>query len=283
MAKFTAISGPTGIGKTSFAIELAINTGAKIISFDSRQIYKELNIGVARPSEDELSQVKHHLIAFQSIHEPYNAQDFVNDVDLILQNSKNQNFILVGGTGFYLKALEFGLDDLPSISDTTRSEIQNEFDEKGIEFLQNEVKKIDPKSYDSIHIDNPRRLQRVIETWREHGLIYSELTTNNTDKKHDIDHIILEMPREKLYDRINRRVDIMIEQGLVEEVNSLQSLKHLKALETVGYAELFDYFDNKMTLKEAIDKIKQHTRNYAKRQMTWNNKFINSRAKIVKL
>lgn len=283
--KIISISGPTGIGKTKVAIELAKKLNAEIISFDSRQIYSELRIGVARPSESELAEVKHHLIAHKSIHDKYSAQDFVKEVYEIISNEeiRNKNYILVGGTGFFLFALENGLDELPDISDKTRKKVQRELDEKGLEFIQNRVKEIDPKSFETMEITNPRRLQRILEIWEETGEVYSELITRDSRMNGnkdgiqnllEIKNIVLDIPREILYDRINQRVDMMIENGLEEEVKENISNRDLNALNTVGYKELFQFFDGEIDLDEAIDKIKQHSRNYAKRQITWNRKYL---------
>lgn len=279
-----SISGPTGSGKTALAIQLAQVLNAEIISFDSRQIYSELSIGVARPSEEELAKVKHHLIGHKSIHEKYSAQDFVKEVESIKSKIKSQKpLILVGGTGFFLFALENGLDELPDISEATRAKVQQEFEINGIEFLQKRVQGIDPKSYEIMEKNNPRRLQRIVEIWEETGNVYSELVSrdsclhrNDGDKlsQLEIKNIVLDIPREILYERINRRVDEMIKYGLVEEAKHYFSDRNLNALNTVGYKELFAYFDGEMSLEEAIDKIKQHTRNYAKRQITWNKKYL---------
>jgi tRNA dimethylallyltransferase len=281
-----SISGPTGIGKTKVAIELAKKLNAEIISFDSRQIYSELSIGVARPSEEELAEVKHHLIGHKSIHEKYSAQDFVKEVESIKSKVKSQKpLILVGGTGFFLFALENGLDELPDISEATRFKVQQEFDQYGLESMQARVKEIDPHSYSQMEITNPRRLQRIVEIWEETGDVYSELIARKDAKTQiregeslclsgKIKNIVLDIPREILYERINRRVDEMIKYGLVEEAKHYFPDRNLNALNTVGYKELFAYFDGEMILEEAIDKIKQHTRNYAKRQITWNKKYL---------
>lgn len=289
MNKIISISGPTGIGKTKVAIELAKKLGAEIISFDSRQIYSELSIGVARPSDEELAEVKHHLVGHKSIHDKYSAQDFVKEVYSILDSHMHGNdvesktYILVGGTGFFLFALEHGLDELPDISDKTREKVQRDFEEFGLEFIQNRVQEIDPISYASMEITNPRRLQRIVEIWEETGEVYSDLILrdsrlhgNDGEKQSqlDIKHIVLDIPRDILYHRINQRVDEMIKYGLVEEAKHYLPNRELNALNTVGYKELFSNFDGEMSLEEAIDKIKQHSRNYAKRQITWNKKYL---------
>lgn len=275
--RFIAISGPTASGKTALAIALAKKLNAEIISFDSRQIYQELKIGVARPSEEELAEVKHHLIGHKSIHDKYTAQDFVKEVESIKSKVKSQNpFILVGGTGFFLYALEKGLDELPDISEGTRTKLQQEFDRYGLVYMQERVKEIDPVSYSQMETTNPRRLQRIVEIWEETGCVFSELianSSNNSFPELEIKNIVLDIPRDLLYERINHRVDLMLGQGLVDEVKNLQEFKQLNALQTVGYKELFDYLDGSVTLDYAIDKIKQHSRNYAKRQITWNRKY----------
>lgn len=292
MNKIISISGPTGIGKTKVAIELAKKLGAEIISFDSRQIYSELIIGVARPSDEELSEVKHHLIGHTSIYDKYSAQDFVKEVYSILDSRMHGNdvesktYILVGGTGFFLYALEHGLDELPDISDKVREKVQRDFEEFGLEFIQNRVQEIDPISYASMEITNPRRLQRIVEIWEETGEVYSDLINHKGIAKNvensfetlslsgKIKNIVLDIPREILYNRINQRVDEMIKYGLVEEAKHYLPNRELNALNTVGYKELFSYFDGEISLVEAIDKIKQHSRNYAKRQITWNKKYL---------
>jgi tRNA dimethylallyltransferase len=284
LPKLVAISGPTGIGKTKLAIELAKKLNAEIISFDSRQIYSELNIGVARPSEEELAEVKHHLIGHKSIHDKYSAQDFVKEVHELLDSRIHGNeVVLAGGTGFFLYALEKGLDELPDISEATRLKVQQEFDRYGLVYMQERVKEIDPVSYSQMEITNPRRLQRIVEIWEETGDIYSDLVSGdsrlrgNDGKKLsqlEIKNIVLDIPREILYDRVNQRVDRMIKYGLVEEAKHYLPNRELNALNTVGYKELFSYFDRDLTLEEAIDKIKQHSRNYAKRQITWNKKYL---------
>jgi tRNA dimethylallyltransferase len=305
MNQIISISGPTGIGKTKVAIELAKKLNAEIISFDSRQIYSELSIGVARPSKEELVEVKHHLIGHKSIHDKYSAQDFVKEVygiiniEQVTNNNKCndtskisnltfQTYILVGGTGFFLFALENGLDELPDISDKTRDKVQREFLEHGLEFIQNRVQEIDPISYANMEITNPRRLQRILEIWEETGEVYSELIARKDAESQSSDeddfvplclrgkikNIVLDIPREILYNRINQRVDEMIKNGLVEEAKAHLPYRDLNALNTVGYKELFPFFDGEIYLEEAIDKIKQHSRNYAKRQITWNRKYL---------
>ncbi|MFY7861609.1 MAG: tRNA (adenosine(37)-N6)-dimethylallyltransferase MiaA [Chitinophagales bacterium] len=272
--KIYAISGPTAVGKTTAAISLAKKLGGEIISFDSRQVYKELNIGVARPSIQELSEVKHHLIAYKSIHDAYSVGEYLEDFKQVLSTISSQNVILCGGTGLYLKAIEYGLDNLPKIDPKIRLEFEQELETKGIDHIQKLAEKIDPKAYQNIDIQNPRRLQRIIETYRQSGLIYSDILTNDESKKYTIKHLVLDIPRNVLYQKIEARVDQMILDGQESEAESLYPFRHLQALQTVGYSELFDFIDGKYSKEYAIDKIKQHTRNYAKRQMTWNRSNI---------
>jgi tRNA dimethylallyltransferase len=239
---------------------------------------------VARPSEEELAEVKHHLIGHKSIHDKYSAQDFVKEVHELLDSRIHGNeVVLAGGTGFFLYALEKGLDELPDISEATRLKVQQEFDRYGLVYMQERVKEIDPVSYSQMEITNPRRLQRIVEIWEETGDIYSDLVSgdsrlrgNDGEKlsQLEIKNIVLDIPREILYDRVNQRVDRMIKYGLVEEAKHYLPNRELNALNTVGYKELFSYFDRDLTLEEAIDKIKQHSRNYAKRQITWNKKYL---------
>lgn len=278
--KLIIISGPTASGKTTLSIQLAKLWQAEIISFDSRQVYRELKIGVARPTVAELEAAAHHLIAHISLADNYSAQIFANDSAEILQRKgkEKQNYILVGGTGLYLNALMNGLDSLPDIHPDTRESVEQDYQKYGLEYLQNEVQRIDLLTYEIIDIYNYRRLQRVLEIWREHGQIYSQLIQqskqgNSILKNFDVKSIVLDMPRTELYDRINQRVDDMIGLGLEDEVKSLEKFKNLNALQTVGYKEFFDYFEEKQSIEYTIDKIKQHTRNYAKRQITWNKKY----------
>jgi tRNA dimethylallyltransferase len=274
LPKIYAISGPTAVGKTSAAISLAKKLGGEIISFDSRQIYRELNIGVARPSIKELSEIKHHLIAHKSIHNPYSVGEYLEDFNQVLSTISTQNVILCGGTGLYLKAIEYGLDSLPKIDPIIRQEFEHEFQTKGLDHIQKLAEGIDPIGYQDMDIQNPRRLQRIIETYRQNGMIYSDLLTKNEAKKYSLKHFILDIPRNILYQKIEARVDQMMLDGQEPEAESLYPFRHLQALQTVGYSELFDFFDGKHSKEFAIDKIKQHTRNYAKRQMTWNRSNI---------
>ena len=274
--KIICVSGPTAVGKTSYAIDLALKHHTEIISFDSRQIYKELNIGVARPSLEELNTVPHHFIANKSIHESFTVNDYEKEVLALIQKlfEEKDTIILCGGTGLYLNAIRFGLDDMPEISNEIRAKVDAEIASQPIEIIQEKVKKIDPESYESMDIFNTRRLQRVLEIFYATGKKWSDFKSFEPKKRpFQIENIVLNRKREELYSRIDQRVDQMIEMGLEREVKSLLPYFHLNALNTVGYKEWLPFFENEASKEEVIDKIKQHSRNYAKRQITWFKKF----------
>lgn len=268
------ICGPTGVGKTAISIQLAKAINAEIINADSRQIYSELNIGVAKPSHDELASVKHHLIGTIPVTQLYGAGDFERDAIAkakeLFQN--NNQLILCGGTGMYIKAFCEGLDELPGADLDYRNQLQSAFEKNGIEYLQNELIKIDPPAELIIDFKNPQRLMRALEMMRISGKKYSELFTGKKAvRDFSILKIGINIEREKLYQQINNRVIQMMKQGLLDEVKSLKSFRNNNALKTVGYTELFEYLDGKLTEVEAVNLIQQHTRNYAKRQLTWFN------------
>lgn len=269
------IVGPTCIGKTSLAVRLAQQFSTEIISADSRQCFKELNIGVAKPSATELSLIRHHFINSHSVTDNVNAALFekfaLDSVQKIFLG--NDMAIMVGGTGLYIKTFCDGIDEVPAISPALREEIVTEYDRKGLEWLKSIVQQNDPSYFVKGEIQNPHRLMRALEIKLSTGKSILEFQTRLKKRRDfNIIKVGLELPREDLYERINDRVDGMILQGLLEEVKSLESYKHLNALQTVGYRELFDYFDNKISLSEAIDFIKTNTRKYAKRQITWFKK-----------
>lgn len=269
------VSGPTAVGKTAIAISLAKHFHTEIISADSRQCFKELNIGVARPSEAELKEVLHHFIASHSIHENINAAFFgryaLQLVDKLFQ--KHDVVVMVGGTGLYIKAFAEGLDDIPGVNESTREKITVNYNEKGLTWLQNEIKEKDPRFYEAGEIQNPQRLMRALEVVESTGRSILDFRKNiKATRDFTIIKLGLELPKEQLHQQINRRVEKMIEEGLVEEVRSLIPYKHLNALQTVGYNEIFDFLDNKLSFAEAIEEIKKNTRQYAKRQMTWFKK-----------
>lgn len=266
------ICGPTAVGKTAYSIELAKQLGTEIISADSRQLYREIPIGTAQPGEDELAQVKHHFIATRSVTEDYNAGQFAEDALELLENLFQQydDVVMCGGTGLYIQGVVDGFDDLPKADESVRSEIEKGYNEGGIEWLQSELKRLDPAHFESSDISNKQRLMRAIEVCMVSGKTYSELRTGaKAERPFQTKKIGLMMPREQLNERINKRVDIMMEMGLLDEVKAVHHLKHTNALRTLGYRELFDFLEEKCTLDEALEKMKTNTRRFAKRQMTW--------------
>ena len=270
--KLVVICGPTAVGKTAIGIEVAKTFNTVVLNSDSRQIYKELNIGVAKPSEEELSAVQHFLIGAHSVTELYGAGDFEKEALKLLNDMfKTTNVVVVvGGTGLYLKALYEGLDDLPGADEVYRAKLKQVFEEKGIQVLQELLMQKDSEAMETIDKQNPQRLMRALEIIHLSGKKYSDLLlSKKANRPFDILKIGLNLPREELYSRINSRVDKMMEDGLLKEVKSLEVFRNNNALKTVGYKELFDYLDGNLSLTEAVEKIKQHTRNYAKRQITW--------------
>jgi|UniRef100_UPI00404A9D30 tRNA dimethylallyltransferase len=269
------IAGPTAIGKTALAISLAKHLKTEIISADSRQFYREMNIGTAKPSEAELKEVKHHLINSHSVLDQFNAGDFEKEsIELINKLFLDHDqVIMAGGSGLFINAVCDGFDQLPVASEEIRDQLNKLFTENGIEFLQERLKKIDPVYYEEVDIFNPQRIIRALEVFESTGKTFSSLRTNiKKQRPFKIVKIGLNTDRKKLYERINLRVDQMIKDGLIEEVESLKSFRHLNPLNTVGYSEIFNYLDGKSTREEAIEKIKQNTRRFAKRQITWFNK-----------
>lgn len=269
------IAGPTAVGKTAIAIQLAQRLGTSIISADSRQCYREMTIGTAKPTEEELAQVHHYFINSHSVTEHLSTADFERLALGYLEEifKTNDSAVVCGGTGLYIKSLCEGIDAMPDVDETTELEINERYQQQGIEWLQNAIQQEDPEFYKQGEIQNPVRMIRALSFIRSTGKsILNYRTGTKAARPFNIVKIALNLPREVLYKRINRRVDIMMEQGLLEEVKQLYTQRHLKNLQTVGYSELFDYIDGKYTLEEAVDKIKQHTRNYAKRQLTWFRK-----------
>lgn len=267
-----SIVGPTGIGKTALSIELAKNLKTEIISCDSRQFYKELKIGTAAPSSEELSLVPHHFIGNLSIAQDYSVGDFEKDALRKINElfNKYDQLIMVGGSGLYEKAVNEGLDDFPDIDSKVREDLMVEIQEKGLSYLQEELKKNDPEYYSQVDYNNPQRVMRALEIFRGTGKPYSSFRKNLVEKRNFTSvKIGLTASRDLIYDRINKRVDLMMEKGLIEEVISLQSYRHKNALQTVGYKELFDYLDGNSSLEFAVNEIKKNSRRYAKRQLTW--------------
>jgi len=269
------IAGPTAVGKTSVAIEIAKNFQTEIISADSRQCYRELNIGVARPSEEELKQVKHYFIASHSIQEKITAAGFENyALEKVNEIFRDKDVVvMVGGTGLYIKAFSEGMDEIPDVPEKLRTEIVDQYRQNGLEWLQNEVAALDPKFYDKGEIKNPHRLLRALEVFKATGRSIMDFRRGEKKKRDfEIVKIALQLPKEQLHQRIDYRVDKMMEGGLLEEVRTLLPYQHLNALQTVGYKELFGYLNGERDLATAIDLIKRNTKQYARRQMTWFKK-----------
>jgi tRNA dimethylallyltransferase len=268
------VGGPTASGKTPAAIDLALKLNTEIINVDSRQVYKELQIGVAKPSEEELLKVTHHGVSTVGIHEHYNAGMHAEHFESTIQNliSSNGSAILCGGTGLYIEALINGLDDMPEIDPDLRSEILDEFVAHGLDRLVQVLYQLDPNAGTLVALDNPQRVMRAIELCIQTQKSLSEIYSQKPNPRFPEAHVIylgIQYEREKLYQRINQRVDKMIADGLIAEVESLLPHQSLKSLQTVGYSELFRHFAGEIGKTEAIDSIKQHTRNYAKRQITY--------------
>ncbi len=274
--KCIIVVGPTAAGKTAEAIRIAQKFGTEIISADSRQCYKELNIGVARPSDEELASVRHYFIANHLITEKITAATFEKEALEYLENIFNQHDVAVicGGTGLYIKALVDGLDNIPMIPDEIRKQVIVFYEQEGIDELRKKLLSLDPGFKEKGDINNPNRMMRALEVVLYTGTPIHQFQTGNTlNRPFEIEYYMVNPPREILYERINKRVDDMISSGLEDEVRRLIDFKELPALQTVGYKEMFDFMEGLITRAEAIEKIKQHTRNYAKRQITWFNKF----------
>ncbi|HET7117386.1 MAG TPA: tRNA (adenosine(37)-N6)-dimethylallyltransferase MiaA [Hanamia sp.] len=270
------ISGPTAVGKTSYGIELALKYNTQIISADSRQCFKELNIGVAKPSLEQLQKVKHYFINTHSINEEVNVKIFeeyaLKTVNEIFEN--NDVAVMVGGTGMYIKAFAEGIDNIPEVDESIRKEINEQYKTHGLSWLHDEIKSHDPDFFFKGEIQNPQRMLRALEVKLSTGESIVDFHSGEKIKRDfEIKNILLELPRDQLYHNINIRVDQMMQDGLLNEARGLFPFRHLNALQTVGYKELFDYFDGKISLEKAIDEIKKNTRHYAKRQMTWFRRY----------
>lgn len=274
MQQLIVIEGPTASGKTALAVALAKALNTVVLSADSRQFYKELAIGTAKPTVEEMQGIPHYFIDSHPISEPVTAAQFEAEAMQLIQNelSAYPQLILVGGSGLFIDALCIGLDPIPTDADL-QLKLRSELDEKGLESLLAELQEKDPVFFDRVDKQNPVRILRALEVIRLTGSPFSGWRKNEgSARPFEVIRFVINHPREVLYDRINRRVELMIETGLIEEVRSVENVRQLTALQTVGYKEVFDYFDGKYTLDVCIDKIKQHTRNYAKRQLTWFRK-----------
>ncbi|PIB39029.1 tRNA (adenosine(37)-N6)-dimethylallyltransferase MiaA [Maribacter sp. 4G9] len=274
-----SIIGPTAIGKTKLAILLANHFKTEIISADSRQFFKEMAIGTAVPSTWELSRAVHHFIQHKSIHEPYSVGDFekeaLNTLEALFQN--HDTVVIVGGSGLYVDAVTKGLDSFPKVDSGIRETLNKELMDKGIGFLQSNLKELDPDYYEKVDLQNPHRLIRALEICIGAGKSYSSfLNKPKSQRNFKVLSIGLKADRKVIYDRINERVDIMMKDGLLTEVRSLLDQRNLNALQTVGYKELFEYCDGNWTLDFAVSEIKKNTRRFAKRQTTWFKKSPNT-------
>ena len=273
------IAGPTGIGKTEISISLAKELNTEIISCDSRQFFKELKIGTCPPDDKQLEEVKHHFIYNKSIHDKYNVGMYEDDaIEKITELFTDKDYlILVGGSGLYADSIMYGIDKFPKVSEEVRNNLRNAYKEQGIEFLQIEIKRLDPEYYSKVDLNNHVRLLRALELMKSTGKSFSSIRSGKK-KNRDFNTTIinLECSREHLYTRINNRVEEILEKGLESEVYNLRHFKDLNTMNTVGYKEFIDYFENKISYDVAIEKIKQNTRNYAKRQITWFKKYSNS-------
>ena len=269
------IEGPTASGKTALAIEWALRYGTEIVSADSRQFYKELNIGVARPSVQELAAAPHHFIACRSIFSYYSVSHYEQEALDLLNRlfERHDTVILAGGSGLYVNAVCHGIDQLPDPSPQLRQMLKEQEAREGLESLQQKLKELDPVFYGQIDLQNPVRLRRALEVCLTTGKPYSSLRTNSKKTRPFlIERYVLTRPKEELHQRIEQRTDAMVQAGLIEEAKALYPHRELNALQTVGYRELFDYFDGKISLEQAVTDIKTNTRRYAKRQLTWLRK-----------
>ncbi len=272
MKSLIVILGPTGIGKTDLSIDIAKEFETEIISSDSRQIYKELKIGTAVPTDEQLKKLKHHFIGNKSIYDYYNASMFELEVLEVLNElfSNLDYVVMTGGSGMYINAVCDGIDDLPTIDQELREDLIKQHKEEGIESLRLQLKMLDPESYSKIDLKNPKRILKALEVSIQTGKPYSSFLSESKKKRNfNIIKIGLQRDRDELYERINLRVDQMIEDGLIDEAKRFYKDRHLNSLNTVGYKELFEFFDKKITREKAVELIKRNSRHYAKRQISW--------------
>ena len=272
MQTLVVITGPTAVGKTALTMELAQHYGVPIINADSRQIYRELRIGTAAPTEEQLRQVKHYFVGSKSIDEYYNASMFEQEVMEVLRQTASPSGIslLSGGSMMYIDAVCNGIDDIPTIRDDVREEMKRRYEEEGLEALCEDLKRLDPEHYEVVDRQNYRRVIHALEICYQTGRTYTSFRTQQKKQRpFRIIKIGLNRDREELYQRINQRVDQMMVDGLLEEVKGVLSYRSANALNTVGYKELFDYLDGRWTLEEAVERIKGNTRRYARKQLTW--------------
>jgi tRNA dimethylallyltransferase len=268
------VQGPTASGKTSLAISIAKRLGTEIISADSRQFYREMSIGTAKPTLDELRQVKHHFIHSHSIREELTASGFAKEAKPVLDAllKKNGSAVIVGGSGMFIDALTLGLDEIPH-DKSIQQRMTQLFEKEGLDFIQEKLRELDPAYYEFVDRQNPVRLIRALEVIELTGRPFSELRKGTVHHNYQMFRFGIQWKRPDLYKRIDDRVDLMMEEGLLNEAKGLFPQRNLKALNTVGYRELFSYWENEYSYEIAVEKIKQHTRNYAKRQLTWLKRY----------
>lgn len=273
--KLIVLTGPTAVGKTAVSLDIARHYGIPVINADSRQIYRELQIGTARPTEAQMQNIPHYFVGSLSLNDYYSASLFEQQVLSLLKElmTKSNYALLSGGSMMYIDAVCDGIDDIPTIDDATRALMKQRLADEGLEALCKELKRLDPDYYEVVDLQNPRRVVHALEICTMTGKTYTSFRKKEKrERPFDIIKIGLNRPREELYDRINRRVDQMVADGLLEEAKALYPMKSLNALNTVGYKELFDYFDGRWSLDEAIERIKGNTRRYARKQLTWFKK-----------
>lgn len=275
MKQLLVLLGPTGVGKTEWSIRMAEQLGVPIVSADSRQLYKGLIIGTAAPTEEQLKRVPHHLVGILSPNDYYSASEYENEALSVINKLHEQHdtVILTGGSMMYIDAICKGIDIMPDIDQELRNDISKMYHEEGLDPIRQKLKLLDPIYYDQVDLKNTQRVIHALEVCIMTGKPYSSFRLNTIkERPFDIIKVGFNRPRPELYDRINKRVDEMIKDGLEEEARQLYPMKHLNSLNTVGYKEMFEYFDGNWTLEEAIDKIKQHSRNYARKQLSWFNR-----------
>ena len=264
------ITGPTAVGKTALTIELARHYHTPVINADSRQIYRELRIGTAAPSEEQLQQAKHYFVGNKSIHDYYNASMYEQDVLEVLKKEPSDTNILSGGSMMYIDAVCNGIDDIPTVREDIREEMKRRYEEEGLEALCEDLHRLDPEHYAIVDRQNYRRVIHALEICYQTGRTYTSFRTQSKkERPFRIVKIGLNRDRDELYNRINARVDAMMEQGLLHEAESLYDQRQLNALNTVGYKEMFDYMDGRWSLDEAVERMKGNTRRYARKQLTW--------------
>ncbi len=279
MGTLLVLLGPTGVGKTEWSIRVAERLQCSILSADSRQIYRGLTIGTAAPTEEQLQRVPHYFVGILNPEEYYSASEFETNAIALIESQLTTNpfLVMTGGSMMYIDAVCQGIDEIPTIDENLRKEVYDLYQTEGLENIRARLKILDPKFYNEVDLKNPKRVIHALEVCLMAGKPYSSLRTNSQKKRHfDVVKIGFTRDREELYRRINRRVDLMMQGGLLEEARHFYPKRHLNSLNTVGYKELFEYFDGKCSLDFAVEKIKQHSRNYARKQMTWFKKDLNT-------